>query len=398
MLKKIFFTLTVFSFIALSCFLVPTQTKARELMGGLLESSEIETILKENQPNLQIRIPGIKFTDPAELEKLQIEENGINYLQIPYLGEYIVAVYKYGIIIIGVLALVMIIDSGLQWVLSAGNQEKITKAKTGLSNAIFGLIIALLSYTILYVINPNLVEFKSLKIAYVERREVDSLTNDLVQSDNDKPPQLEIFEDIDPSPLPNTSGLNYGFNNVPYYYQCFSANSPWGNEIYGEQSDCSNFCHGACGPTSFAMVFRFYELEVDPRHIAKVGVSSGARKCGTPGGTNGNVLITALKKETPFSEFKIDWITGNDAHDKAWEILKSGQPLIQSGEHIGFTSKGTIKTYRGHYIVLTGIDNIGGQEVIRVNDPARISPTQGIVYMTREQFNAAPRSMIYIHK
>jgi len=213
MLKKIFFTLTVFSFIALSCFLVPTQTKARELMGGLLESSEIETILKENQPNLQIRIPGIKFTDPAELEKLQIEENGINYLQIPYLGEYIVAVYKYGIIIIGVLALVMIIDSGLQWVLSAGNQEKITKAKTGLSNAIFGLIIALLSYTILYVINPNLVEFKSLKIAYVERREVDSLTNDLVQSDNDKPPQLEIFEDIDPSPLPNTSGLNYGFNN-----------------------------------------------------------------------------------------------------------------------------------------------------------------------------------------
>ncbi|MBI2415210.1 MAG: D-alanyl-D-alanine carboxypeptidase family protein [Candidatus Kerfeldbacteria bacterium] len=43
---------------------------------------------------------------------------------------------------------------GMQWVTAAGNEQKITSAKEIITSALAGLIIALLSYTILLLINP----------------------------------------------------------------------------------------------------------------------------------------------------------------------------------------------------------------------------------------------------
>lgn len=123
--------------------------------------SEIDNIIKKPQP--KITIPGLSFS-----EGKTVEEPDGSYLYIPFLGEYIGAIYKYLVIIASIIAVAMIIKNAFDWAISAGEASKITQAKTRIGQAIMGLVIAVGSYFILYTINPNLVEFKNLRVRYVE--------------------------------------------------------------------------------------------------------------------------------------------------------------------------------------------------------------------------------------
>ena len=70
---------------------------------------------------------------------------------------YISAVYKFGIWTVGIAAMLMIMIGGYMYMMSAGNNASMQKAKGVITDAIVGLILALTSYLILYEINPNLV-------------------------------------------------------------------------------------------------------------------------------------------------------------------------------------------------------------------------------------------------
>jgi hypothetical protein len=80
------------------------------------------------------------------------------------LGVYIRAVFVYFIWIVGLLAVVMIIWGGVQWVAAAGNPATITSAREKVLGAITGLALALTSVVLLNQINPNLTNFQSLNI------------------------------------------------------------------------------------------------------------------------------------------------------------------------------------------------------------------------------------------
>ena len=54
--------------------------------------------------------------------------------------------------VVGILALAFIIIGGFQYITSAGNEEQAETGKKTLTNAIIGLVIAILSYTIVIVI------------------------------------------------------------------------------------------------------------------------------------------------------------------------------------------------------------------------------------------------------
>ena len=90
------------------------------------------------------------------------------YIDSPYLIEYLSVMYKYAIIATSILVTIVIMFAGILWLTSAGNVEQIGRAKKMISRAITGLIIAIGSYTILWTINPQLVEFGSLKILRVK--------------------------------------------------------------------------------------------------------------------------------------------------------------------------------------------------------------------------------------
>ncbi len=48
----------------------------------------------------------------------------------------------------GIIFLILIITSGYQWMMSGGNEEKITSAKKRISNATIGLILIIFAYSI----------------------------------------------------------------------------------------------------------------------------------------------------------------------------------------------------------------------------------------------------------
>lgn len=73
---------------------------------------------------------------------------------IEYLGD----LYGFGIAIAAILAIFMIaLGSFIYIVSSAGNSAKMGNAKDMIFNALYGLIIVLIAYLILFVVNPDLV-------------------------------------------------------------------------------------------------------------------------------------------------------------------------------------------------------------------------------------------------
>ncbi len=134
----------------------------------LMTTSEVQMLIQK--PTQEINIPGVSFTEPTKLDLNQeVNASGkkITSVYFPYLGEYLTAVYKYAVIVAGVLAVIMIIVSGIMWVISGGNKEMVTSAKKRIEQAVIGLAIISTSYVILYSINPYLVNFKPLKVTYI---------------------------------------------------------------------------------------------------------------------------------------------------------------------------------------------------------------------------------------
>lgn len=76
------------------------------------------------------------------------------------IGDFIKIVYNYSLIILGILAAVMIVVAGIQYVGSAGSQEMIGSAKKKIVGAVIGLALAYMSYTILGMINPNTINLR----------------------------------------------------------------------------------------------------------------------------------------------------------------------------------------------------------------------------------------------
>lgn len=76
------------------------------------------------------------------------------------LGDFLKTNFDLAIAVAGILAVIMIIIAGVQWVTSGGNSEMISSAKKRIGGALTGLLIAYLSYTILNTINPALVNLR----------------------------------------------------------------------------------------------------------------------------------------------------------------------------------------------------------------------------------------------
>jgi len=145
-------------------------TPISKLTDAIFDSPATQAALLEKvktfTPNLEITIPGVEFSNLADTT----DEEG--YLNIPWIGEYIVGVYTYALGIAAIIAAIMIIIAGVRWTTSGGNSEAIGSSKKRIGGALVGLLIAYLSYAVLNIINPGLTTFKSLKVKYIEPLEL----------------------------------------------------------------------------------------------------------------------------------------------------------------------------------------------------------------------------------
>lgn len=115
-------------------------------------------VFAQDAPRLEVPVPGLELTP--------IIHNDAN-ITVPWLAQYIGGVYTFLLSIAGVLAAVMMVVGGFQYVTSAGDKSKIGAAKSRIRDALAGLVLALGSYTVLYAINPSLIAFDGLKIMKV---------------------------------------------------------------------------------------------------------------------------------------------------------------------------------------------------------------------------------------
>ncbi|MDD4995296.1 MAG: pilin [Patescibacteria group bacterium] len=119
------------------------------------------------EPSLQIPDFNIQFS------KLMVSDvGGQKFVSVPWLAEYIAAVYRYMVGVATILAITMIMYGGFRWVTAAGDSGKISEAKKSIIGAAMGLVLALGSYTLLNLINPDLVSFNSLRLAIIGREEI----------------------------------------------------------------------------------------------------------------------------------------------------------------------------------------------------------------------------------
>jgi hypothetical protein len=123
--------------------------------------SEIQALM--GQPTAKINIPGLNFS-----ETKVVDEAGQTYIYVPFIGEYLSAIYKWLIVALGIFTVVRFLQAGFGWIMAGGEAEKINNEKKKMQNAVTGMLLAVCSYILLYTINPNLVEFKSLRVQYIK--------------------------------------------------------------------------------------------------------------------------------------------------------------------------------------------------------------------------------------
>ncbi len=140
----------------------------------------------------QIEVPGLEKGLKGSKEDGYIIESTT-------IGEYIKAIYKYAIGVVGILAAVVLMIGGIVWLTAGGNQTRIGEAKAWIGASLTGLIIALTSYMILWTVNPALVRFKPIKVATVTelKNGCCELNNGkaMNSTDTDCPEDVGVFND-----------------------------------------------------------------------------------------------------------------------------------------------------------------------------------------------------------
>ena len=181
-----------------------------------------------------------------------------------------------------------------------------------------------------------------------------------------KPPATNPFPSVvqkeRPSvytPLPDKepySPSTYGHNNVPYFSQY---DEKWKNQPFG----CgTTIGQAGCGPTSMAMSLNNFGSKTDPPSVAEWVLKNGYRVCGK--GTAHKFCCEAVKTFGKEAGLKCKELHGQT--EAVLNELKNAKNkvAIVSGRGIPPYTKG------GHYIVLTGIEKIWGEEFVFYNDPA----------------------------
>ncbi len=108
-----------------------------------------------------------------EIDGLKVEGLCIQQAQIkidpenPARGvvDYISKLYKFLVILAAMAAVFMLAVAGYRWMFAGGNSGAVDKAKETMRSALAGLLIALFSFTILEIINPELIDLSLPNVA-----------------------------------------------------------------------------------------------------------------------------------------------------------------------------------------------------------------------------------------
>ena len=143
------------------------------------------------------------------------------------IANYVKAIYKYLIGIIGIVACIMLMVGGIVWLTAGGSPEKVKQAQEYIIASLTGLVLALGSFMILGTINPALVNFNISQIKSVSPVTDNSLLNSLsyccVPNDNGNSNcKSAISDSATPDQKPCDSGYSAQSGKCSDVAQCNS--------------------------------------------------------------------------------------------------------------------------------------------------------------------------------
>ncbi len=127
--------------------------------------------------------------------KLQVPIPGLSQEFTGGLAVYISYFYKFFISAIAVMAVVMVMWGGFKRLYAAGSPDKIKDANDTIVSAISSLVIALLSYTLLNLVNPKLVDIPGLAIEMPKRQGFGEWCGDDIEKANPAMRCGDIYKD-----------------------------------------------------------------------------------------------------------------------------------------------------------------------------------------------------------
>ncbi len=77
------------------------------------------------------------------------------------LTDYLSGMYNFVISVVGILAMAVIVYGGMRYLTSAGNPAAAEEAKDAITSAIYGLVLAMASWLILNIVNPDMLVLKN---------------------------------------------------------------------------------------------------------------------------------------------------------------------------------------------------------------------------------------------
>lgn len=130
----------------------PTTTAAAATTTGSTETYEFVA------PELAVTLdPNFKFS-PI------LSEGGI--IKVTYLSEYIQMIYNYLLGVMSIVVIIMVMIRGVQY-LTAGSSGRTKEATKGIRGVVWGFALLLCSYTLLKLVNPELMMFRALELEEV---------------------------------------------------------------------------------------------------------------------------------------------------------------------------------------------------------------------------------------
>lgn len=117
-------------------------------------------------PNLIVDIPGLNLE-----ENIGYDDKG--NIASTLLPAYVSGVYKFLVPLMAMVAVVILMVGGIQYILAHGNMDQVKKAQSRMSNAVVGLILLLAAYNIGFLIDPNVVKFGALTIESIEEEPIE---------------------------------------------------------------------------------------------------------------------------------------------------------------------------------------------------------------------------------
>lgn len=178
-INKVFILLTAFivllEFASLGFFLLAPAVMAQTLT----PAQQMESAF-DNNKNLdvrnQLRVPFPQWEDLGkptwEPCADSTDANPKLCMRIPWIAKYIGNLYKYGIVIGSILAVMMIMIGGVIYMTGGANPTMITRGKEYIVGAVTGIILLLGSYILLNTINPDLINLKTIDVEVVKEQMV----------------------------------------------------------------------------------------------------------------------------------------------------------------------------------------------------------------------------------